>query len=284
MLRIPRIFHQIWVGPEPLPAEFVPYQRTWLTYNPGWKLRLWTEENLPPDLERREAYEKLRVPAERADILRVELLWRFGGVYIDTDFECLRPLEGLLQDVECFVGYFNKSRINNAIIGSVPRHPLLGRALREMRPREYWGYDKAAAGPLFLNRLVTQYPEVKIFAPQLFYPVTPVDQARAVAVHHGARSWREPESFKEVAQAAETKLFAVQTQLWEVVKELEEIRGLGELEQVRQRLGTLCSRITYHQRMPKVRVKPLPERVIRTVVNRLRSVGNRIGALVTKRF
>ena len=100
MLRIPRVFHQIWVGPEPLPEEFVAYQRTWLTYNPGWKLQLWTEENLPPDLERREVYEKLRVPAERADILRVELLWRFGGVYIDTDFECLRPIEGLLHEVE----------------------------------------------------------------------------------------------------------------------------------------------------------------------------------------
>lgn len=284
MLLIPRIFHQIWVGPEPLPGAFVTYQRTWLTYNPGWKLQVWTEENLPPDLERREVYEKLRVPAERADILRVELLGRFGGVYIDTDFECLRPLEGLLQDVEFFVASFNKRRINNAIIGSVPQHPLLGRALKEMRPREYYGYDKAAAGPLFLDRLVKQYPDVKIFASQLFYPVTPVDRAGAVAVHHGARSWREPESFKQIAQDVETKLFAVQTQLWEVVKEVEEIRRLRELAQVHRRLEKLCSRITYHQVMPKGKVGPLPVRVIRTVVNRLRSVENRVRALAIKQL
>ena len=83
---------------------------------------------------------------------------------------------------------------------------------------------------------------------------------------------------------AETKLFAAQTQLWEVVKELEEIRRLQELDQVHRRLGKLCSRITYHQVMPKGKVVPLPVRVIRTVVNRLRSVGNRIRALVTKQI
>src|SRR5262249_13738826 len=186
MLLIPRIFHQIWVGPEPLPGEFVTYQRTWLTYNPGWQLQVWTEENLPPDLERREAYEKLRVPAERADILRVELLWRYWGGYIDPGFECLRSLAGPPRGASGFGASLNKTRIRKAVIGSVPQHPLLGRALKEMRPREYWGYDKAAAGPVFLDRLVKQYPDVKIFASQLFYPATPVDRAGAVAVHHGA--------------------------------------------------------------------------------------------------
>jgi inositol phosphorylceramide mannosyltransferase catalytic subunit len=281
MLRIPRIFHQIWVGPQPLPPDFIAYQRTWLTYNPGWQLELWTEANLPPDLVRREVYDKLRVPAERADILRVELLWRMGGVYIDTDFECLRPLEGLLQDVEVFVAYINRHRINNAIMGAVPQHPLLDRALKEMRPREYWGYDKAAAGPVFLDKLVRQYPDVTILDRKLFYPATPVDRAGAVAVHHGARSWRAPESFKEVAQGTEKKLLAVQTQLWEVVKELEDIRRLREVDQVHRRLEQLCARITYHKVMPRVKSVPWPVRVIDTVVNGLRSLGKRMGALGT---
>ena len=68
-MRIPRIFHQIWVGPDPFPEEFAGYQETWIRHHPEWELRFWTEENLPTDLERREVYELLRRPAERADIL-----------------------------------------------------------------------------------------------------------------------------------------------------------------------------------------------------------------------
>jgi len=281
MLRIPRIFHQIWVGSQPLPRDFVAYQRTWLTHNPGWQLELWTDANLPADLVRREVYDTLRVPAERADILRVELSWRMGGVYIDTNFECLRLLEGLLQDVDFFVAYLNQHCINTAIMGAVPWHPLLGRALQEMKPRHYYGYDKAAAGSVFFDRLVKQYPEVKIFDRQWFYPATPVDRAGALAVHHGARSWREPDSFQEIAQGTERKWLAVQTQLWTVVKELDDIGRLGELEQVPRRLGTRSARITYHKVMPSV--KSMPVRVLRMVMEGLRSLGKRMGVLGTTR-
>ena len=47
------------------------------------------EEIAPREL-RPEVYERLRAPAERANILRLELLQRQGGVYVDTDFEALR--------------------------------------------------------------------------------------------------------------------------------------------------------------------------------------------------
>src|SRR5439155_22420530 len=87
---IPRILHQIWVGPDPLPEEFARYRETWLQRHPEWEHHLWTENNLPPDLRRPEAYERLRAPAERSDILRYEVLWRWGGVYGDADFECHR--------------------------------------------------------------------------------------------------------------------------------------------------------------------------------------------------
>ena len=37
--------------------------------------------------------------AERADVLRYEILRRHGGVYVDVDVECLRPLDDLLTGV-----------------------------------------------------------------------------------------------------------------------------------------------------------------------------------------
>ncbi len=76
---IPRVIHQIWLGGKPLPREYEGYQRTWTKHNPGWELRPWTENDLPGDLRRPEAAERLRAPAERADILRLEILWREAG-------------------------------------------------------------------------------------------------------------------------------------------------------------------------------------------------------------
>src|SRR5204863_264320 len=79
---------------------------------------------------------------ERADILRLELLWRYGGVYIDTDFECLKPIDELLEGVEFFTGLLKRAgpskpaRVNNAIFGAGPGHPLLDRALDELRVHE----------------------------------------------------------------------------------------------------------------------------------------------------
>jgi mannosyltransferase OCH1-like enzyme len=119
---IPRIFHQIWVGPEPLPDEYAAYGRTWLQHHPGWELKVWTEDNLPEGL-RTEVYERLRAPAERANILRLELLQREGGVYVDTDFEALRSIEPLIENAELFITLAKPGRVNNALMGSVRDHP-----------------------------------------------------------------------------------------------------------------------------------------------------------------
>src|SRR5262245_53320466 len=81
---IPRVLHQIWLGEEPFPYE--RERETWRRQHPSWKLELWTEADVPGDLELREVANRLRQPAERADILRLELLHRHGGVYLDADF------------------------------------------------------------------------------------------------------------------------------------------------------------------------------------------------------
>ena len=42
-MRIPRLFHQIWVGPDPFPEEYAALQQTWRTHNPDWELRFWRD-------------------------------------------------------------------------------------------------------------------------------------------------------------------------------------------------------------------------------------------------
>jgi inositol phosphorylceramide mannosyltransferase catalytic subunit len=191
-VRIPRIFHQIWVGPDPLPDELAAYRETWARHHGDWEHRLWTEENLPGDLERTESYELLRAPAERADLIRVELLYRLGGVYVDLDFECLRPIDPLIEDVDFFMGYRKPRRPNNALIGSVAGHPILAEAIRDIHPRTTYGpVDKAGTGPLFWRALVKGRPEVTIFEQPIFYPETGEQLETAYAAHHQARTWQD---------------------------------------------------------------------------------------------
>src|SRR3954452_19238383 len=75
---IPHIFHQIWLEPHPFPSDYQRRQASWLRQHPRWELRVWTDKNLPRELRRVEAAERLRSPLERSDILRLEVLWRFG--------------------------------------------------------------------------------------------------------------------------------------------------------------------------------------------------------------
>jgi mannosyltransferase OCH1-like enzyme len=245
---IPPIVHQIWLGPDPLPAEFRRYGKSWLEHNPGWELRLWTEETLPDDLTRREVYERLRQPAERSDILRLELLERHGGVYVDTDFECRRPLAPLLEGVEFFCAYLKPGRVNNAILGATAGHEILRRAVREVRPRAWYGLvDKTGTGPMFLDALVKQYPDaVTIFDAELFYPRTPETERNAVAVHHWARSWKPPEDLLKDAQRAEAKLGEAQDEVATLrrkydaaLAEIDALRDGSRLRALRARLSRL---------------------------------------------
>ena len=207
---ISRTFHHIWLGPDPLPDDHRPWIDSWRRHHPKWEHRLWTEENLPEDPIRPEILERLRAPVERADILRLEILYRRGGVYLDTDLECLRPLDDVLGDEE-FVGVCHKpGRITNTAIASVPSHPLLKQALDNVRPMDmYWTSSsqrlKEVAGPLLLERLVADY-DVKLLEPPIFFPSTPEERERAVAVHHMARVWHNTTTLRAAMLRAEKRL------------------------------------------------------------------------------
>ena len=229
---VPRVLHQIWLGDRPLPDEFAAFVETWRLHHPSWEHRFWTEENLPDGLRRPEVYERLRMPAERSDILRLEVLWREGGVYVDTDFECHRPLDPVIDGLDFFTAPLKPNGwINNAFIGSVPGHPILDRALNEIRPREFYGYDKHATGPRFLDTLLQDYPEATRLPAELFYQTTPGQLENAVATHHAAGSWKSVDSYRRAVGIAERRNFELRGRIEELERELAETKAeLARLE------------------------------------------------------
>jgi mannosyltransferase OCH1-like enzyme len=227
---IPRIIHQIWLGPNPLPEQDAAFVETWKRQHPSWEHRLWTEDNLPDDV-RPEIRDRLRIPAERSDLLRLEVVARHGGVYIDTDFECLQPLDPWLEGVDLFAAYLREhaeegpdrpARINNAIFGAIPRHPVVVRALAEAAPVQRYGYDKNAAGPMFLDRML-QGSDATLFPRRLFYPKA-TERAGAIGFHHQARTWKDVEGLRRAVRVARRRREAARLEL----RELEARRRLLE--------------------------------------------------------
>merc|ERR1711860_156218 len=104
--------------------------------NPDWQYMLWTDESLK---ERKfkwfsKVNQSLFAVAanygEKSDILRLELLYQFGGVYVDMDFECVQSLDLLdcgAKSFDFMTGFSNTGllEVNNAMIGCCPKHPVL---------------------------------------------------------------------------------------------------------------------------------------------------------------
>ena len=100
---IPKIIHQIWLGPCPAPKTEM---RTWKDRHPGWEYRLWDEEAIsrcwPDGLYNQKQFDWMQELCGKADIARYEILHRFGGFYADADSVCLRPLDDWLLDNDSF--------------------------------------------------------------------------------------------------------------------------------------------------------------------------------------
>jgi hypothetical protein len=196
-VRIPRTIHRVWLGGSPIPEEHECFGRTFAQHHPDWEMRLWTDADLPGlDIGATER-KRSRTHSELSNLVRYEVLHRHGGVYVDTDVECLRPLTPLLRGIDAFAALEDHNGIGNAILGSVAGHPVFARAARLARHTVGTGANSPDAnGPHFLSLIVEQEPNIAIFAARLFYPYLWDELERrhetfpdAYAVHHWALSW-----------------------------------------------------------------------------------------------
>lgn len=96
---IPKIIHYIWVGGNKKPASVEAYIESWKKYCPDYLIVEWNEKNYDIAANRyaREAYQSKKW-AFVTDYMRLDVLDRFGGVYMDSDVEVLKPLDRFLDE------------------------------------------------------------------------------------------------------------------------------------------------------------------------------------------
>jgi hypothetical protein len=145
---IPKIIHQIWLGsPRPATADYIKWFDSWQTFHPEWEIRWWHDKEVQDMIQNNalynvDAYNKATNYGEKSDILRYEIIAKYGGLYVDTDMECTQSFDKL-HDTPCcsfYAGWSNTGTIelNNGIFGAMPNHVVL----QEMIQSIHRNHDK----------------------------------------------------------------------------------------------------------------------------------------------
>lgn len=115
---IPKIIHYVWLGRKEKPESVKKCIESWKQVCPDYEIIEWNEDNSPYQDKPffKEAYGAKNY-AFSSDFIRVNVLNDYGGIYLDTDVELIKPLDPFL-DLDFFCGYENNVMLQTAVIGS----------------------------------------------------------------------------------------------------------------------------------------------------------------------
>ncbi|MFQ6723981.1 MAG: glycosyltransferase family 32 protein [Clostridia bacterium] len=110
---IPKIIHYIWLGGKELPTIAKKCIDSWQKYCPDYEIKRWDESNLNLD---KYQFVKDALDAKKyafaSDVLRTEILYNCGGIYFDIDVELLKPINTILDNIDCVMGFETSNLLN----------------------------------------------------------------------------------------------------------------------------------------------------------------------------
>ena len=218
---IPKIIHYCWFGGKPLPELARKCIASWRKYLPDYEIKEWNESNFDVNIipYTAEAYQAKKY-AFVSDYARFWILYRFGGLYFDTDVEVLRPMQEII-DRGPFMGCECEAK-EGATPVSLGVNPGLGLGvnlglglykefLDLYAPLHFFNADRT-----YNLKTVVQYTtellvghglkntdqiqcvsDIYIYPKEYFCPVSVVDgkiclTKRTYTIHHFAASWQSP--------------------------------------------------------------------------------------------
>ena len=118
MNKIPKKIHYCWFGGNPLPELAVKCIESWKKFCPDYEIIEWNESNFDLNYNDyvKEAFEAKKW-AFITDVVRLYALVNYGGIYMDTDVEVIKPLDEFLS-LEAFSGFESKSAIPTGIMAA----------------------------------------------------------------------------------------------------------------------------------------------------------------------
>ena len=174
-MTIPKIIHQLWIGPKPRPSKFMA---TWKDKHPDYEYIMWNEEELSKSDLRLECVPKINEIEEingKADIIRWEILYHYGGLFIDADSICIEPFDYLIEQHKPFCGYENETArpglVATGTMAFPKNHPLPRGAINYIKLNEV---SRAKTGKMAWRtvgpELLTRLLQTNLFSDVVIYP------------------------------------------------------------------------------------------------------------------
>ena len=205
---IPKIIHCCWFGGAPIPKSVQSCINTWKRHLPDYEIMIWTEKEFNPKISVpyvSEAYECGKF-AFVSDYVRLYALYKFGGVYLDTDVEVIRPFEPMMSN-NAFMCFESKDRLSTATIAASPSSDWVLHLLKSYETRHFLCDGKMDLttnveyiSQYFVGRGLTQTGEFQVVDDVAIYPseyFSPKSwgtgkynvTSRTIAIHHFAGTW-----------------------------------------------------------------------------------------------
>ena len=208
---IPKKIHYCWFGRNPIPAELQKCMDSWKRFCPDYEIIRWDESNYDihksPYMEQAYAHKKWGfIP----DYARLDILYQYGGIYLDTDVELIRNLDDLLYQ-PAFCGVENWGTVNfGGCSGAQPGNSVVQSVLEARKDIAFLGADGqlnlATCGYYETNPLIEQGLKINgetqtigdgmmtVYAAEFFHPFdymsgeTNITQ-NTFSIHHFSGSW-----------------------------------------------------------------------------------------------
>lgn len=211
-IKIPKIIHFIWIGNKKMPNIYINYIESWIKNHPEYTFCFWNDDNIP-QLINQKYYDLADTYAMKADILRYELLYFFGGIYIDCDFLCLKNIDEIIKDLSSFSGYESDKYIAIGIMGFIKYDIVLLNLIKKIsfNLEENINYNLSKnipelTGPIFFTDIWLKYKTDKhySFPPSYFYSYNFTDKFNNkkykvnddnYAIHMWGFSWKKKKDY-----------------------------------------------------------------------------------------
>jgi inositol phosphorylceramide mannosyltransferase catalytic subunit len=144
--RVPKIIHQTWRDNISLPVQWRDAVNSCRTLHSDYDYRFWTDESARKLIQSSfpkllSTYDSYPYDIQRADVIRLIVLYVFGGVYLDLDIICLQSVD-FLRSFDMVLPRTRPIGLSNDFIMSKPRHPFLLQAINNLEKYHYQVFTK----------------------------------------------------------------------------------------------------------------------------------------------
>lgn len=198
-MTIPKIIHQIWVGPNPMPEKSHGFIEKIKELHPGFEYRLWGNADITPEnFKNYEIIMKASSYAQKSDIMRYEILYKYGGIYLDIDMEVFQNMSPLLTHdlVVCNEDENINSYMTNAFIACIAGNENLKNCVNSVPTINFSQSINVATGPYYFRRNFTALASIRVLPTKTCYPVhftrkseKPAIDAEVFMQHHWDKNW-----------------------------------------------------------------------------------------------